>query len=110
MAKATYVVLPDRFVEGALRSRRKLNGSQKVVASGAGVSAGTISRAERGFSVNFTSAILIGVELGLLDYGVYDINDRRIKKILRYMRVVQRGGRAKGWNDYYLGVKSLLAA
>lgn len=107
-------MFPDRFQEDKLRNKRKSRGrregTQKAVASHAGVSAGTFSRAERGFNVNFTSAILIGVELGLLDYGVYDINDRRIKRVLRYMRVVQRGGHAKGWNDYYTGVQELLAA
>lgn len=107
-------MLPDRFEAGKLCNRRRTRGhregTQKAVASHAGVSAGTFSRAERGFTVNFTSAILIGVELGILDYGVYDIRDRRIKRVLRYMRVVQRGGHAKGWNDYYAGVKALLAA
>lgn len=110
MAEKATVLLPDRFQEGKLRKQRRMHGTQKVVAQGAGVSAGTISRAERGFAVNFTSAILIGLELGLLDYGVYDIRDRRIKRVLRYMRVVQRGGHAKGWNDYYAGVRKLLNA
>lgn len=114
MEKADVVVLPVRFKEGKLRNKRRSlgrrEGTQRAVASRAGVCAGTISRAERGFSVNFTSAILIGVELGILDYGVYDIRDSRIQRVLRYMRVVQRGGHAKGWNDYYTGIKALLAA
>lgn len=110
MAGTVSVMLPVRFKEGKLRSVRKPRGSQKDVGARAGVSAGTISRAERGFSVNFTSAILLGVELGLLDYGVYDIRDERILRVLRYMKVVQRGGHAKGWRDYYAGVSELLAA
>lgn len=69
----------------------------------------TISRAERGFEVNFTSAILLATALGILDYGVYDVRDRRIKRVLRYMRVVTRGGHAKGWNDYCAGVQRLIA-
>ena len=100
--------LPNRFVEGSLRAVRKPRGSQKAVGARAGLSACTISRAERGFGVNFTSAILLGVALGLLENGVYDMQDRRIKKILRYMRVVERGGHAKGWNSYYAGVQELI--
>ncbi len=108
MVKKTGILLPDRFTSGALRGVRKPIGSQKAVGRTAGVSASTISRAERGFAVNFTSAILLGVSLGLLDYGVYDIRDRRILRILRYMRVVERGGHAKGWKDYYAGIRQLV--
>lgn len=109
MAKNS-ILLPDRYISGALRNVRKANGSQVAVGKGAGVSASTISRAERGFKVNFTSAILLGVALGLLEPGVYCVTDARIKRVLRYMRVVQRGGHAKGWNDYYLGVQRLAKA
>lgn len=104
----TPILLSDRFVEGDLRSVRKPCGSQKAVGLRAGVSASTVSRAERGFEVNFTSAILLGIALGLLDYGVYDMRDWRIRKVLRYMRIVERGGHAKGWNDYYGGVQQLI--
>lgn len=90
----------DSFVEGALRAHRKPYGSQKAVALGAGFSAGTMSRAERGFDVNFTSAILIGMRLGLLKPGVYDLADPRIRRIVRYMRVSAQGGHAKGWASY----------
>lgn len=109
MVENNPVLLPDRFVSGALRSRRKPQGSQKDVGARAGVCAGTISRAERGFGVNFTSAILLAVALGLLPYGTYDIRDPQIKRVLRYMRVVQRGRHAKGWDDYYSGIQRLLA-
>ena len=105
---ASNVLSTDPFVEGELRTIRKARGNQKAVGKSAGVSASTISRAERGFGVNFTSAILIGVELGLLSYGVFAITDTRIKRILRYMRVVERGGHAKGWNDYCASISEII--
>lgn len=101
-------MLPDRYQAGKLRARRKPQGSQKAVGGRAGISATTVSRAERGFKVNFTSAILLAVELGLLPYGTFDIRDPQIKRVLRYMRVVQRGAHAKGWNNYYAGVDQLI--
>jgi len=98
----------DRFAEGKLRELRKKKGTQKQVA-GKAFSSSTLSRAERGFGVNFTSAILIGVELRILERGtLYDVSDRRIKRLMHYMRVVQRGRHAKGWNDYYAGVSELI--
>ena len=105
---ASNVLSTDRFIDGKLRYVRKRAGSQKLVGKRAGISASTISRAERGFGVNFTSAILLGIELRILDYGVYDVNDPSIKRILSYMRVVANGGHAKGWQDYYEGVKKII--
>jgi len=105
---ASNVLTTDRFVPGKLRQIRKNRGSQKFVGNGAGVSASTVSHAERGFGVNFTSAILLGVALGILSYGVYAIDDPRIKRIMRYMRVVQNGRHAKGWDDYYAGVSEII--
>ena len=101
-------LMANRFVDGKLRYVRKRRGSQKAIGSRAGVSAGTISRAERGFEVNFTSAILLGIALGIIDYGVYEVTDARIKRILSYMRVVQSGRHANGWEEYYNGVSEII--
>ena len=102
------VLAATRFVDGKLRYTRKNCGSQKAIGSRAGISASTVSRAERGFEVNFTSAILLGVALSILDYGVYDVTDSRVKRVLSYMRIVEHGRHAKGWGDYYAGVSEII--
>ena len=116
MASESSPLLPDRFVAGALHSRRmerKAQGkpwTQAAIGDSAGVSRHTVSRAERGKPVNFTSAILMARRLGILTRDVYDITDPAIKRVLRDMRVTGAGGHAKGWSAYYGGGKLRKAA
>lgn len=101
MAMATVTALQPRFREGALREVRKPQGSQKMVASKAGVSASTLGRAERGGVVKNETALLIACAMSIMKPGIYDLNHPAVKAALRkFMLTTTKGRIPKGWAHF----------